>query len=58
MVRMMEPEILVYSLEKDKEMVNSILRTCEKKFNEIIEDQLGTSNLLIKRNGLQVDIIQ
>ena len=41
MVRMMEPQILVLSLERDKNLVNSILRTCEKKFKEIIKDQLG-----------------
>ena len=55
MVRMMEPEILVYCLEKDKAMVTSILRTCEKKFNETIEEQLGKSRNLIIRTAVQID---
>jgi hypothetical protein len=48
----MEPEILVYCLEKDKAMVNSILRTCEKKFMETIEEQLGKSIDLTIRGGM------
>ena len=43
MVQMMEPELLIFCLEKDKGLVNSILRTCEGKFKETIEEQLGTS---------------
>ena len=43
MVQMMEPELLVYSLEKDKSLVKSILKTCENKFKAIIEEQLGIS---------------
>ena len=54
---MMEPEILVYCLEKDKAMVTSILRTCEKKFNETIEEQLGKSINLIIRTAMQIDFI-
>lgn len=43
MVRMMEPQILVFCLKRDQNLVNSILRTCEKKFQETIQEQLGTS---------------
>lgn len=45
MIRMMETEIYVFCLEKDKNMVNSVLRTAEKKFSETVEEQLGTSIL-------------
>jgi len=53
MVQMMEPELFIFCLEKDKSLVNSILRTCESKFKETIEEQLGTSRAFTNnRNGV------
>ena len=42
MIRMMEEEIYLFCLEKDKNMVNSVLKTAEKKFSETVKEQLGT----------------
>ena len=58
---MMEEEIYVYCLEKDKDMVKSVLKTAENKFKKTIQEQLGKGNLYIlfkkKRNGMQIDFI-
>lgn len=42
MVRMMEEEVLIFCLERDKTLVNSILKFARQKYQEIIQEQLGT----------------
>lgn len=42
MVRMMEEEIYVYCLEKDKNIVNSLLKFSKERYQKIIMEQLGT----------------
>lgn len=42
MVRMMEEEIYVFCLEKDKNLVSSILKFAKEKYQKIINEQLGT----------------
>ena len=46
MVRMMEDELYVYCLEKDKEMVKYVLKTAENKFKETIKEQLGKGKII------------
>jgi V-type H+-transporting ATPase subunit E len=43
MVRMMEEEIYVYCLEKDKSVVSAILKFAKEKYQKIIKEQLGTN---------------
>lgn len=60
LVRMMEPEVIIYPLQRDKALVQEIIEDCKVDYEELTERELGEkreiviriadSNYLIERN--------
>jgi len=49
LVKMMEPEVVIYPLQRDKALIQEIVEDCKKDYEEITERELGEKKEIIIR---------
>ena len=49
LVKMMEPEVIIYPLQRDKALIQEIVEDCKKDYEEITERELGEKKEIIIR---------